>query len=164
MTLKWNVVILMKFSSLAVMKISSKLLHFHFSAVWMHTHTKHCCWLSILVLELKWNHLTHWGRVTHICISKLTTIVSDNGLALGRCQANIQTNVRILLIGHLGTNFRKFESNSYISFKKMYFKMSYVEWRPFCLGLNVLIINFTTSRAKMANNISWDFILMQKCM
>ena len=24
--------------------------------------------------------LTHWGQVTHICISNLTTIVSDNGL------------------------------------------------------------------------------------
>ena len=28
--------------------------------------------------------LTHWGRVTHICVSKLTTIGSDNGLPPGR--------------------------------------------------------------------------------
>ena len=26
--------------------------------------------------------LTHWGRVTHICVSKLTIIGSDNGLSL----------------------------------------------------------------------------------
>ena len=25
--------------------------------------------------------LTHWGRVTHICVSKLTIICSDNGLS-----------------------------------------------------------------------------------
>ena len=29
--------------------------------------------------------LTHWGRVTHICVSKLTIIGSDNGLSPGHC-------------------------------------------------------------------------------
>ena len=33
--------------------------------------------------------LTHWSRVMHICISKLTIIDSDNGLLPGRCQAII---------------------------------------------------------------------------
>ena len=28
--------------------------------------------------------LTHWGRVTHICVNELTTIGSDNGLSPGR--------------------------------------------------------------------------------
>ena len=42
--------------------------------------------------------LTHWGRVTHICVSKLTSIGSDNGLPPGRRQAIIWTNARILLI------------------------------------------------------------------
>ena len=49
--------------------------------------------------------LTHWGRVTHICISKLTIIHSDNGLLPERRQNLIWTNAKILLIGHLGTNF-----------------------------------------------------------
>ena len=49
--------------------------------------------------------LTHWGRVTHICVSKLTIIGSDNGLSLGRRQAIIWTNDGILLIWPLGTNF-----------------------------------------------------------
>ena len=32
-------------------------------------------------IEVRLNELlTHWGRVTHICISKLTIIGSDNGL------------------------------------------------------------------------------------
>ena len=52
-----------------------------------------------------WGSLTHWGRVTHICVSKLTTIGSDNGLSPGRRQAIIWTNAGILLIGPLGTNF-----------------------------------------------------------
>ena len=50
-------------------------------------------------------HLTHWGWVTHICISKLSIIGSDNGVSPGRLQAIIWTNAGILLIGPLGTNF-----------------------------------------------------------
>ena len=49
--------------------------------------------------------LTHWDRVTHLCVNKLTIIGSDNGLSPGRRQAIIWTNDRILLIGPLGTNF-----------------------------------------------------------
>ena len=49
--------------------------------------------------------LTHWGRVTHICVVKLTIIGSDNGLSPGRRQAIIWTNAGILLMGPLGTNF-----------------------------------------------------------
>ena len=41
---------------------------------------------------MKSSWLTHWGRVTQICVSKLTIIVSDNGLSPGRRQANIWTN------------------------------------------------------------------------
>ena len=39
----------------------------------------------------------HWGRVTHICVGKLTVIDSDNGLSPGRRQAIIWTNAVILL-------------------------------------------------------------------
>ena len=51
------------------------------------------------------NVLTQWGRMTHICVSKLTIIGSDNGLSPGRCQAIIWTNAGLLLIRPLGTNF-----------------------------------------------------------
>ena len=51
--------------------------------------------------------LTHWGRVTHICVDKLTTIGSDNGLSPGRRQAIIWINAGILLIWPLGTNFNE---------------------------------------------------------
>ena len=39
-----------------------------------------------------WDALTHWGRVTHICVNELTIIVSDNGLSPIRRQAIIGTN------------------------------------------------------------------------
>ena len=88
------------------------------------------------------NILTHWGRVTHICVSKLTIIGSDNGLSPGRRQAIIWTNAGILLIRTLGTNFSEILSKiRAFSLKKMHLKMSSAKWRPFCLGLNVLTIN-----------------------
>ena len=39
--------------------------------------------------------LTLWGRMTHICIGKLTIIGSDTGLSPGRRQAIIWTNAGI---------------------------------------------------------------------
>ena len=85
------------------------------------------------------NQLTHWGRVTHICVSKLTITGSDNGLSPDRCQAIIWTNAGILLIGPLGTNFNEILIEIItFSFKKMRLKVSSAKWRPFCLGLNVL--------------------------
>ena len=50
-------------------------------------------------------HLTHWGRVTHICVFNLTIIGSDNGLSPSRRQAIIWTNDGILLIETLATKF-----------------------------------------------------------
>ena len=49
--------------------------------------------------------LTHWGRITNICVFYVTIIASDNGLSPGRCQTIIWINAGILLIGALGTNF-----------------------------------------------------------
>ena len=85
--------------------------------------------------------LTHWGRVTHICIGNLTIIGSDNGLSPGRRQAIIWTNAEILLIGPLGTNFSEIQIGiQAFSDKKMHLNMLSAKWRPFCLGLNVLIL------------------------
>ena len=65
--------------------------------------------MAVLVYVLAWHQmddmpLTHWGRVTHICVNKLTIIGSDNGLSPGRRQAIIWTNAGILLFGPVGTN------------------------------------------------------------
>ena len=71
------------------------------------------------------NALTHWGRVTHICVSNLTIIGSDNGLSPDRRKAIICTNAGILLIGPLGTNFSEnlFGIPTF-SFKKLHLKTS----------------------------------------
>ena len=92
------------------------------------------------------SHLTHWGRVTHICVGKLPIIGSDNGLSPGRHQAIIWTNAGIL-IEPLGTNFRQISIGIEIfSVTKMRLKMSSAKRRSFYVGLNVL--NFTPADPK----------------
>ena len=109
-----------------------------------------CQWLpnsgKVILID---RFLTHWGRVTHICVGNLTIIGSDNGLSPGRRQAITWTNVGILLIGPLGTNFSEMLIKlQTFSFKKIYLKMSSGKWRPFCLGgLNVL----TTTKHNKTN-------------
>ena len=75
-------------------------------------------------------------------MSKLAIIGSDNGLPPGRRQAIIWTNPGILLIRPLGIKFNEIliEIQTF-SFKKMHLKMLSGKWRPFCLSLNVLIVN-----------------------
>ena len=70
--------------------------------------------------------LTHWGRVTHICIGKLTIIDSDN--YLNQCCYIVNCP--------LGTNFSEI-SNEIQTF--LHLKMSSAKCCSFCLGLNVLI-------------------------
>ena len=62
---------------------------------------------GIVSMPMNWAEMlkTHWGRVTHLCVSKLSSIASDNGLSPGRRQAIMWNNARILLIGPFGTNF-----------------------------------------------------------
>ena len=66
---------------------------------------------SVLIAHWHWGSrrirvkLTHWGWVTHICISIPTIIGSDNGLSPGRRHAIIWANAGILSIWPLGTNF-----------------------------------------------------------
>ena len=78
--------------------------------------------------------------ISCICVNKLSIIGSDNGLSPSRHQAIIWTNDGILLIWPPGTNFNKMliEIHTF-SFKKMQVKVPSAKWRPFCLGLNVLM-------------------------
>ena len=121
----------------------------HYKSAWVwimawHWYIEAITWTTVDPLTLYWitkplTWLTHWGRVTHICVSKLSILGSDNGLAPGRRQAIIWYNDGILLIWPMGTNFSEIliEIHSF-SFKKIHLKMSSGKWRPFCLGLNVL--------------------------
>ena len=99
-------------------------------------------WLGTFI---KWSvcvrcgQLIHWGRVMHICVSKIIIIGSDNGLALGRCQAIIWTNAGLSLIGPLGINLSEILIKiQNFSFMKMHLKMSSAKWRLFRLVPNVL--------------------------
>ena len=66
-------------------------------------------------------------------------IGSDNGLSPVRRQAIIWTNVGILLIWPLGTNFNEmFIEIHTFSFKKIHLKMLSAKWPLFGLGLNEL--------------------------
>ena len=91
------------------------------------------CWCQAIIYRMmicyqshaKEQTLTHRGRVTHICVSKITIIGSDNGLSPGRRQAIIWTSVGILLVWHLETNFTEIVNEIYTySFKKIHLKMS----------------------------------------
>ena len=96
--------------------------------------------------------LTHWGWVTHICVSKLTIIGSDNGLSPDRRQAIIWTNAALLLIGPWGTNLGEILIEILpFSFKKMRLKVSYAKRRPFCLSLNVL------NKTSDSGSINWPY-------
>ena len=84
--------------------------------------------------------LIHWRNVTHICVSKLTIIGADNGLSPGRHQSITWTNAGIVFAGLLRTNISETLIEIHTSpCKKMHIKMSFGKWRPFDLGLNMLL-------------------------
>ena len=100
--------------------------------------SKYIIYVRIAMLQLM--ALTHWGQVTHICVSELTVIGSDSGLSPGWHQAIIWNNAGILLNRTLGTNFSEILGKIHsFSFKKMHLKMSSAKGRLFSLGLNELI-------------------------
>ena len=94
------------------------------------------------LFEPMMTRLTHWGRVTHICVGKLTIIGSDNGLSPDRRQAIIWTNDGIFLIGPLGTNFSEIliETNIFIqenAFESVVRKTAAILSRPQCVNKSI---------------------------
>ena len=117
-----------------------KILAWNTEMAWCHQAKSHYlsqCWPRSLssygVTRPQWvKQLSHWGRVTHICVSESIIIGSDNGLSPGRRQAIIWTNAGILLIRTLRTNFSEILIGIHtFSFKKMHLKMSSAKWCPF---------------------------------
>ena len=79
--------------------------------------------------------LTHWGRMTHICVSKLTITGSDNGLSSGRHQAIIWDIVNWNVVNKLQWNLKR---NSYIfiqenAFENVVCEMAAILSRPQCV-------------------------------
>ena len=95
-----------------------------------------CLFMSIWMLD---PDLCHWGRLMHLCVSKLTIIGSDNGLSPGRRQAIIWTNAGILLIG-LQCNVNK---KWYILIQENVFqnvvkKLAAILSQPQCVKIQIL--------------------------
>ena len=84
--------------------------------------------------------LTHWDRVTHICVGKLAIIGLDNGLSPGRRQAIIWTDSGIVLIGPLRNKLQwNFIRHSYSfikenALKNVVFEMASILSRPQCVN------------------------------
>ena len=125
-----------------------------------HSHMGNFIGYSRFIISIGWGNdlvldrqqaitLTHQGRVTHICISNLTIIGSENGLSPGRCQSIMCLffNAGMLVTGYLKTNFSEIliEIQTF-SFKKKHLKVSSEKWRPFCVGLNESTKNHDTIR------------------
>ena len=75
--------------------------------------------------------------MTHICVSKLTVIGSDNGLSPGRRHAIIWTNATILLIRALETKFSEILSENSYAFIQEEALVNVSKMHVFRLGLNV---------------------------
>ena len=88
--------------------------------------------------------LTHWGRVTHICVGNLDMISSDNGLLPRQRQAIMWTNAGILLNWPIATNFNEIliEIHTF-SFKKIFWKIAAILSRPQCVKIRVFSRHFS---------------------
>ena len=66
-----------------VLSLLKRLIDPHTSGLFhSHWHNDMIAWMQVNIGRLP---LTHWDRVTHICVSVLTIIGSDNGLSHGQC-------------------------------------------------------------------------------
>ena len=107
--------------------------------------------------------LTHWGRVMHVCVRKITIIGSDNGLLPGQHQAIIWTNAGILLIRILGTNFREILSKIHTffiqgnAFQNVVCKMAAIVSRPQCVKREIDQYLVTTKHNKVCNCCAYCF-------
>ena len=88
---------------------------------------------------------THWGRVTHICVSKLTISDSDNGLSPGRRQAIIWINAGILSIPSQRTSV-KFKSRFNIFIQENPFEN--VVWKMAAILSRLQCVNIICARGK----------------
>ena len=131
------------------------------------------CWYYTMALAQilcsRYKDCVVWLVVNSLRPSKLTIIISDNGVLPGRRQAIIWTSAGILLVGALGTNFSEILIKICIfSLNKMLLKMSSGKGRPSCLGLNVLTVNdifcpplLLLMRAVTSKLLGWNKIDIQ---
>ena len=116
------------------------------------------------------NGLTHWGRVMHICICKLTIIGSDNGLVTSHYLNQWWNIVNRTLGNKLQWNLNR---NLYILIQGNALQNVVWKWRPFCLSFNELtwlpdcdmfIFMIVTLEDKITHLLFFVIILFQFCV
>ena len=120
-----------------------------------------------VILRMQCSSSTHWGRVTHICVSELAIIGSDNGLLPGRRQAVVWNNAGLLWIEPLGTNFSEISIRiQTFSFKKnalehVICEMTSILSQPQCVKLLPGVENVALLTTRVASHVS--FIIRVFC-
>ena len=124
-------------------------------------------WINTLCNS--WNNscITHWGRVTHICVDDQTITNSDDGVSLGWRQAIICNIAGISLIGPLVTNFREiliifFQENA---FESVVFQMAAILFRPPCVNWHLPCSQHTGTCSHVSGHVHmcpWTGLLYQK--
>ena len=132
-------------------------------------------WSSCWWLEMPWHlcditvkNWRNWLKFNssppsaHICVSKLGSIASGNGLSPVRHQAITWTHADLLSIRPLETNFSEIWIKiPNFSFKKMHLKMSSAQkWRPFCPGDELMVLS-GSNKAIYNNHPNWVTSMLQ---
>ena len=102
------------------------------------------------------SHLSHWGRVTHICASKLSHLWFRQWLVAWTAASHYPNQCRNIVNWTISIEIDTF------SCKKMHLKMSSGKWRPFCLDLNVLTtLTHTIVTSFLLNVADWQSLYKQ---
>ena len=109
---------------------------------WIYSQYNFCSFL-VMASQPAVGRLTHWGRVSHKCVGKLTIIGSDNGLSPGRRQANQWWNIVNWTPGNklqwiLHGNWYIFIQEN--AFENVVCEMAYILSRPQCVKNKLKII------------------------
>ena len=113
--------------------------------------------------------LTHWSWMTHICVSKLTIIGSDNGLPPGRRQAIIWNQwwniVNWTLMNKLQWNFKR---NSYIfiqekTFENVVCEMAAILSRHHCVKIYIVGQLVRPERILEGFAVLWEQLVCSVC-
>ena len=98
--------------------------------------------------------------MTYICVSKLTSIGSDNGLSPGRRETIIWTNARILLIRTLRKNFNEIVNEIHIFIQENAFESIICEMAVICFCLNMLTPKHTNAMSILSHHFCrWRIII-----
>ena len=134
----------------------------------------HFIWKECILNYSQWTHfkllwivywystrLTHWGRVTHICVNKLTIISSDNGLSpshyLNQCWEIVVWTTRNLLKWNPNRNPYIFIQEN--AFENVVWEMAAILSRPQYVNgrCHEIMININPKRL-----FSFSFVIYHK--